>query len=74
MAPMTPEQQAQANTAMHMALSRVGGQSALGRLLGIKQPSIAVWRAVPVRWVLEVERLTGIRRTKLRPDIYPPRK
>jgi DNA-binding transcriptional regulator YdaS (Cro superfamily) len=35
-------------------------------------PSLYSWKKVPSRRVLAVERETGIPRTRLRPDLYPP--
>jgi DNA-binding transcriptional regulator YdaS (Cro superfamily) len=47
----------------------------LGRLLGVTPQAIGKWSRVPAERCLEVERLTGISRFELRPDIYgePPR-
>jgi DNA-binding transcriptional regulator YdaS (Cro superfamily) len=49
-------------------------QSALARLLGVNKSSVALWalRRVPAERVIEIERETGIPRSDLRPDIYPP--
>ncbi len=57
---------------LQQALAKAGGQSALARALGITQSAVAQWTRVPVQHVLEVERITQIRREVLRPDIYPP--
>lgn len=46
-----------------------------GRLaseLGITPGAISQWDKVPSGRVLEVERITGIPRHVIRPDIYPP--
>lgn len=45
----------------------------LARRLGVNKSSITLWgqRRVPAERVLEVERITGIPRHELRPDIYP---
>lgn len=40
--------------------------------LGITAQAISQWTRVPVERVLDVERITGVSRTELRPDIYPP--
>lgn len=40
--------------------------------LGITAQAISQWDRVPVERVLSVERLTGVPRHVLRPDIYPP--
>jgi DNA-binding transcriptional regulator YdaS (Cro superfamily) len=57
--------------ALREAISRAGGQHALARALGIAQPAVAQWRKAPVLRVLEIERLTGVSRHDLRPDVYP---
>ena len=44
----------------------------LSRELGITHGAISQWVRVPVERVLDVERITGIPRHELRPDIYPP--
>jgi TorA maturation chaperone TorD len=49
----------------------MGGIGALARGLGISQPSVSTWRHVPAHRVLDIEALTGIPRTVLRPDLYP---
>jgi len=48
------------------------GMAALAARLGITIQAISQWRRVPVSRVLEVERATGVPRSELRPDIYPP--
>lgn len=56
------------------ALNAVGGMRALARLLGISAPAVWEWRQrgqIPVGRVLQIERLTGVSRHVLRPDIYP---
>lgn len=57
--------------------SGAGGQSKLAELLGISAQAVQQWvdsGMVPPRRVLDVERITGISRFELRPDIYgdPP--
>jgi DNA-binding transcriptional regulator YdaS (Cro superfamily) len=58
-------------TALQQAIERVGGRRELARLLGISHQAIAHWRRVPAERVLIIERLTGVTRHALRPDIYP---
>jgi hypothetical protein len=43
----------------------------ISRELGITHGAVSQWRRVPAERVLDVERLTGIERHVLRPDIYP---
>lgn len=54
------------------AIETAGGPSALSRELGISSQAIPQWRRVPPNRVLEVERITGISRHVLRPDIFGP--
>lgn len=57
---------------MKEAINRADGTSALARALGISQAAVSQWRQVPVNRVLDVERITGVSRHDLRPDIYGP--
>ena len=58
---------------IHDIAARAGGLKKLARELGIRHQSIYSWRkGVPASRVLDVERLTGISRHMLRPDIYGP--
>ena len=55
------------------AIAIAGGPEALTKMLGIKMmPAIYSWTKVPARRVLAIERATGIPRSRLRPDLYPP--
>ena len=48
-----------------------GGPSALSKLIGGVTPqAVSQWDRVPVSRVLDVERVTGISRHELRPDVY----
>jgi len=49
-----------------------GLQAAISQALGITTGAVAKWKRVPAERVLAVERLSGISRHDLRPDIYPP--
>ena len=42
----------------------------LAEALGIKRQAVYAWRHVPIGRVKAVEKLTGIPREELRPDIY----
>ena len=55
------------------AIQIAGSQVALARLLGIDSAAISQWKhiGVPPRRVIAIERVTGVRRERLRPDLYP---
>lgn len=66
---LTPEQ------ALTQAVNRIGGQSAMARLLDLRQSTVWEWlnssRQLPAEHVLKVEAATRVARHDLRPDIYP---
>lgn len=56
------------------AVDKVGGQSALAKILKISPQAVQKWCArgsVPALRVLAVEAASGVSRKALRPDIYP---
>lgn len=53
-------------------LVAAGSASALAAQIGITPQALSQWTRVPVARVLDVERITGISRHELRPDIYGP--
>ena len=59
-------------TPTEAAIEAAGGPSALSRQIGISAQAISQWDRVPPARVLDVERITGISRHDLRPDIYGP--
>lgn len=62
-------------TPVERAIRSVGSQKAVAALLGVKQPSVARWKKtgqVPPERVLALEAASGVSRSLLRPDIYPP--
>ncbi len=48
-----------------------GMARSLSLQLGISRQAVSQWKKVPVLQVLKVEKLTGISRHVLRPDVYP---
>lgn len=48
-----------------------GGLTKLALLIGVRHQSLYSWKRVPAERVLELERLTGVSRHDLRPDLYP---
>ncbi len=55
---------------LNEAFRSAGGVTELARRLGISQPSVSNWIRVPAERVIAVEAVTGVPRTKLRPDLY----
>jgi DNA-binding transcriptional regulator YdaS (Cro superfamily) len=53
----------------------IGNKTELARALGVSKQTISQWRRVPVypaNRVLEIERLIGLKRWRMRSDIYAP--
>lgn len=64
-----------AKSALETAKQAAGGNTALAKELGGLSPqAVSQWKRVPAERVLEVERVTGVSRHDLRPDLYPPSK
>jgi DNA-binding transcriptional regulator YdaS (Cro superfamily) len=64
------------NEGLRQAIERAGSQNKLAQLLGITHQAVNKWQIVPVHHLIRVERLTGVHRALLRPDLYadqPPR-
>lgn len=64
-------------TALQTAIERCGSQAALAERIGVRQTLVSYWvtkakAGVPAEYVLPIERITGVPRHELRPDIYPP--
>lgn len=60
------------NEALRQAIEAVGGLAKLAEPLGISMQAISQWDEVPPLRVLAVERVSGVSRHALRPDLYPP--
>ncbi len=61
-------------SALVQAIEAAGGRAQLAKACGVRYQAIQKWEQlgrVPAERVLEVERITGVPREKLRPDIYP---
>jgi DNA-binding transcriptional regulator YdaS (Cro superfamily) len=54
------------------AIEKAGGATALAVALGVKHQAIYAWRRCPAERVLAVEAASGVSRSELRPDLYPP--
>lgn len=48
----------------------VGGVVALSLKLGLCRASVSAWKIVPAEHILAVERITGVPREQIRPDLY----
>ena len=57
------------------AVAHFGTKTALAAALGIERSAVSQWKYVPIfpkNRVLEIEKLTGISRHVLRPDVFGP--
>ncbi|AEG52542.1 transcriptional regulator [Sinorhizobium meliloti] len=52
------------------AAEKAGGIVSLARELGIKHNALYSWNRVPAEHVLKFERITGVSRHKIRPDVF----
>lgn len=57
--------------ALKRAIDAVGGLAGLAAPLGITAQAVSQWDEVPPLRVIAVERITGVPRHELRPDLYP---
>jgi TorA maturation chaperone TorD len=55
------------------AIRKAGGVGPLAQALGLTRTMLSNWESIPAEHVLDVEALTGVARTVLRPDLYPER-
>jgi DNA-binding transcriptional regulator YdaS (Cro superfamily) len=59
--------------ALAKAIENSGGPAALARAIGgLTSQAVSQWKKCPADRVLDVERLTGVSRHDLRPDIFGP--
>jgi DNA-binding transcriptional regulator YdaS (Cro superfamily) len=56
--------------ALNEARIASGGSSAIARALDLTPQAVSQWRAVPAERVLDVERISGVSRYRLRPDVF----
>ena len=53
------------------AAEKAGGLSKLAASLGVRHQTFYSWSRVPAERAVDIERLTGIPRHELRPDLWP---
>lgn len=58
------------NKGLREAIAAAGGVRALARKIGVTHPAILGWNLVPVDRMLAIEKVTGVPRERLRPDLY----
>ena len=69
---MDREETTPARTALDAARKAAGGNVGIAREIGnITPQAVSQWRRVPAERVVEVERISGVPRHELRPDIFP---
>lgn len=54
-----------------LAAEKAGGIVKLSLALGLSRGAASQWRRIPAERVIDIERITGIPREILRPDLYP---
>lgn len=47
-----------------------GSASKLAEYLGVSRSAVHQWQNIPLRYLKEISEVTGIPRSKLRPDLY----
>ena len=55
---------------IQLAAEKVGGIVKLSLALGLSRGAVSQWTRVPAERVLEVERVSGVSREILRPDLF----
>jgi DNA-binding transcriptional regulator YdaS (Cro superfamily) len=56
------------------AVAKAGGQVAIAKQIGVCSQAVSRWFIsgnIPAKRVIPIEKLTGISRHDLRPDLYP---
>lgn len=62
----------QVKRGLELALARTNGAYGLAKALnGVSYQAVQKWRKVPAERVHDVERVSGVPRHLLRPDLYP---
>lgn len=55
---------------LEIAIRAIGSASALAEALHVTRQAISKWRKIPLERVIAVERITGVPREQLRPDVF----
>lgn len=58
------------NPVINSIAKKLGGIVALSEALGLSRGAASLWKEIPVKHVHRLEKLTGIPREVLRPDVY----
>jgi DNA-binding transcriptional regulator YdaS (Cro superfamily) len=59
--------------AMEKAKALAGGAAAMANAIGgLTSQAVSQWKRAPAERVLDIERLTGVSRHELRPDVFGP--
>jgi len=58
------------NSITKAAISAAGGASVVAKACELTRQAVCKWESIPPKHVLTVERLSGVSRHELRPDIY----
>lgn len=56
---------------LEKAAEKAGGLTKLAAHLKVRHQSLYSWTRVPAERALEIEKLTGIPRHEMRPDLWP---
>lgn len=56
---------------MDLIRSERGLMAKIAKDLGVTRAAVCTWKRIPAEKALDVERITGISRQTLRPDLYP---
>lgn len=52
------------------AVAVTGTRYRLAKILGLRPSAVLQWRQIPTKRIIEIEKLTGVPREQLRPDLY----
>ena len=55
---------------IELAAEKVGGVAELARQIGVTRQAVHQWQRIPAERVRDIERITGLPREFLRPDLY----